>query len=225
VGVRILLIDDNAGLRGGYRALIGRVQGWSVVGEAADGDEALDAIARWNPDLVLMDVEMKRMGGLHATRVLSHSHVGHPKVLMASSHADERLVVEALRAGASGYLLKTEAARELIPAIEKVMNGGVFVSRRVGELNGALSHQVQPAPIAVDMLRRLAPAEGRLVELMRDGRSDAEASNELGLSPGLFEVLRGRVMEHLSLKTREELAGFAQFGPQSHAMRTSAVQR
>jgi DNA-binding NarL/FixJ family response regulator len=132
MAVRILLVDDNAKMRLAYRALIAKAAELSVVGEVEDGDQTLEAVLRLNPDLVLMDVEMKRVGGLAATRLLSQLHPATPKVMMVSGHGDDHLVAEALRAGACGYLLKTRAALELVVAIRKVMAGGVFITERMG---------------------------------------------------------------------------------------------
>src|SRR5260221_14077422 len=115
MAVRILLVDDSAIVRSGYRALLGRAAGYEVVGEAEDGDEVLAAVERLRPDLVLMDVEMRRLGGLNATKHLTESLGTYPRVLMSSLHGDDHLVAEALRAGARGYLLKAAAAAEVFP--------------------------------------------------------------------------------------------------------------
>jgi DNA-binding NarL/FixJ family response regulator len=135
MAVRILLVDDNAKMRQAYRALIAKAPDMTVVGEVEDGDQTLEAVLRLAPNLVLMDVEMKRVGGLAATRLLAQLHPARPKVMIVSGHGDQHLVAEALREGACGYLLKTRAAPELVLAIRKVMDGGVYVNGRVVELS------------------------------------------------------------------------------------------
>jgi DNA-binding NarL/FixJ family response regulator len=197
MSVRILLVDDNAKMRQAYRALLSKAPEMTVVGEVEDGDETLEAVLRLGPNLVLMDVEMKRVGGLTATRLLSEVRPEHPKVLMISGHSDDVLVAEALRAGACGYLVKTRVAPELLPAIRKVMSGETYVSR--------LEEAVQPA----GGLGRLSREEGRLVDLLAGGLSDAEAVEEMGFSRESFEVLLRGVMTRLGLGTREELIRFA----------------
>jgi DNA-binding NarL/FixJ family response regulator len=208
MAVRILLIDDSAAVRGGYRSLLARTPGYEVVGEADDGDEVLPLVARLTPDLVLMDVEMRRVGGLSATRQLTESRGARPRVLMSSLHGDDHLVAEALRAGARGYLLKSAAAAELVPAVRVVMKGEFYVSRAMGLLN--CSETGFHAPRAAgELMRRLTPLEGRLVRLMGGGRSDQQTLMELGLSAGSFNSLMSRVIGQLALKTREELAMIA----------------
>ena len=128
MAVRILVVDDNASIREAYRAVLDRSPEFQVVGEAEDGDEVLVSVKAMRPDLVLMDVEMKRVGGLVATRLVSEASPGHPKILMSSLHGDHHLIAEAFREGARGYMLKTKAATELIPALRRVMHGELYVS-------------------------------------------------------------------------------------------------
>jgi DNA-binding NarL/FixJ family response regulator len=194
MSVRILLVDDNAKMRQAYRALLSKAPDMTVVGEVEDGDETLEAVLRLGPNLVLMDVEMKRVGGLTATRRLSEVRPENPKVMMVSGHGDELLVSEALRAGACGYLVKTRVALELLRAIRSVMAGETYVSGRREGSPGT---------------RRLSAVEERLLGLLAGGLSDAEAVEELGLSRESFECLLAGVMRRLSLGTREELIRFA----------------
>jgi DNA-binding NarL/FixJ family response regulator len=202
MSVRILLVDDNAKMRQAYRALLSKAPDMTVVGEVDDGDETLEAVLRLGPNLVLMDVEMKRVGGLTATRWLSAVRPEHPKVIIVSGHGDDLLVSEALRAGACGYLVKTRVAPELLKAIRKVMAGETYVSGRL-----------ENVPQSPEVSRRLSGVEERLLGLLAGGLSDAEAVDELGLSPESFEGLLQGVMTRLSLGTREELIRFA--APQS----------
>jgi DNA-binding NarL/FixJ family response regulator len=209
MAVRILLVDDNAIVRAGYRCLLERTPGLIVVGEAEDGDEVLALVERLQPDLVVMDVEMRRVGGLKAARALFEVCGGHPKVLMSSLHGDDHLVAEAFRTGARGYILKGTAAGELVPAVHEAMQGGVYVSRRLQGVDGGA---VVSPRAARELIDRLSPMESQLLHLIADGNSDVETSIELGLSQADFDVLLRRVMRQLALHTREELTVFACLG-------------
>jgi DNA-binding NarL/FixJ family response regulator len=209
MAVRILLVDDNAIVRAGYRRLLERAPGLMVVGEAEDGDEVLSRVARLTPDLVVMDVEMRRVGGLSATRLLTQSPDSRLKVLMSSLHGDDHLVAEALRAGARGYVLKSAAAAELVPAVSSVMKGEIYLSRAIGLLRHDSAGFHAPRAV-VELMRRLTPLEARLIRLIGGGRSDQETSMELGLSAASFDSLMSGVIGQLALNTREELVMIAQ---------------
>jgi DNA-binding NarL/FixJ family response regulator len=209
MAVRILLVDDNAIVRAGYRRLLERTPGLLVVGEAEDGDEVLALVERLQPDLVVMDVEMRRVGGLKAARALFEACGSHPKVLMSSLHGDDHLVAEAFRTGARGYILKGTAAGELVPAVHEAMEGGVYVSRRLQGVDGGA---VISPRAARELIERLSTLETQLLQLIADGNSDVETSSELGLSHAEFDALLKRVMRQLALHTREELTVFACLG-------------
>ena len=132
MAVRVLLVDDNASVRQAYRALLRDIEDFQVVGEAEDGDQVLATVSEVRPDLVLMDVEMKRVGGLMATRLVSAASPGHPKILMSSLHGDDHLIAQAFREGARGYMAKAMAARELVPAMRQVMKGELYISPQPG---------------------------------------------------------------------------------------------
>jgi len=211
MSVRILLVDDNVKMRQAYRALLSKAPDMTVVGEVEDGDETLEAVLRLGPNLVLMDVEMKRVGGLTATRWLSAVRPEHPKVMMVSGHGDDLLVSEALRAGACGYLVKTRVAPELLQAIRKVMAGETYISGRT-----------EGSPQPPERSPRLSAVEERLVGLLAGGFSDAEAVEELGLSRDSFDGLLQGVMRRLAIGTREELIHFA--APHHEAQLRSALE-
>lgn len=137
MSIRILIVDDSDVMRAGIRAVLAKSGGFEVVGEASDGDEVPARVAALQPDLVIMDVEMRRVGGIEAARRLSESSLGEPLILMASLYADEHLVAEALRAGAGGYVLKNRIHQDLALALGEVVNGGQFVSCGVVTLEGA----------------------------------------------------------------------------------------
>lgn len=208
MSIRILIVDDSHVMRAGLRAALAKGDDFDVVGEAVDGDEVLAKVHSLEPDLVIMDIEMRRIGGIEATRQLSEACPDGPKVLMTSLYADDHLIAEGLRAGAAGYVLKTSISQDLAPAVRRVVQGGHFVSRRVAVLNGLGEGHHLPC-IAFELRRRLTPPELRLVDLLGEGGSNRSVADRLGLSDEPFESLCDRVLMRLSLTSREELLMFA----------------
>lgn len=208
MSIRILIVDDSQVMRTGLRTALAKQGGFDVVGEAADGDEVLGLVESLQPDLVIMDVEMRRVGGIEATRQLSEASPGGPKILMTSLYADDHLIAEGLRAGAMGYVLKTCIIHDLVPAVRRLVDGGQFVSRRVATLNG-LGEGHLPR-IAAELKRRLTPPELRLIDLLATQTSDRAVADHLGMSHGPFESLCDRLVMRLSLDSREQLSKFAQ---------------
>jgi DNA-binding NarL/FixJ family response regulator len=211
MSVRILIVDDSQVMRAGLRAALGKRDDLVVVGEAADGDEVLAQVEALCPDLVIMDVEMRRVGGIDAARTLSSARPDGPKILMTSLYADDHLIAETLRAGAMGYVLKACMNQELAAAVDRVMGGGQFISRRVAVLQDSGGQEPLPR-IAAELRRRLSPTERRLVDLLGEGRSDREAAVALGLSDEAYGSLSDWIAFRLSLDARGELAGFAKRG-------------
>jgi DNA-binding NarL/FixJ family response regulator len=223
--VRILIVDDSLVMRAGLRAVLARCSDFAVVGEAADGDEVPSAVATLAPDLVILDIGMARVGGIDAARQLSAAaaaagSAGGPKILMLSLHCEEQMVAEAFRAGAVGYVVKTGISRDLIPAIRRVMDGGVFVGRGVGvaAADGGAGGLSRLPVVASELMRRLPPAASRLVGLIAEGHSDREAAGHLGLSETATRSLSEWVLSQLSLSTRDELAELARDGAARSAL-------
>ena len=196
-------------MRAALRSLLAQSADLEVIGEAADGDEVLAMIPPRKPDVVLLDVQMRRLGGIATTRAIATAYPGHPKVLLTSLHADEHMVAEGLRAGAAGYVFKTRLNQDLISALHAVADGGLFVSRAVQ--SGACSEDCQPHPPLVisELARRLSPTEATLVSLVGRGCTDDEAARQMEMRLDDLSRLLNRVTRHLSLATRDELARFA----------------
>jgi DNA-binding NarL/FixJ family response regulator len=212
MSIRILIVDDSHVMRAGIRAALAKRPEFEVVGEASDGDEVPALVTTLRPDLVIMDVEMRRVGGIEAARRLSESSPASPRILMASLYADDYLIAEALRAGATGYVLKTCIHQDLAPAVRRLKNGGQFISRRVAALEGA-AWQYHLPRIASELKRRLGSTERRMLELLAEGLSSADAARCLGLTTAAFEALSDATALRLSLDTREELLDFVKNGP------------
>jgi RNA polymerase sigma factor (sigma-70 family) len=192
---RILLADDHALVRQGFRALLAAMPDVEVVGEAANGREALQLIRELAPDVVLMDIAMPELNGLDAT---AHALRDQPqlKVIIVSMHATEAYVVEALRAGAAGYLLKDADAGELERAIRAVARGEHY-------LTPSVSHHVierfLQAESSDEVAEALSPRQREVLQLIAEGRSTREIAERLNLSVKTVETHRAQLMQRLDI--------------------------
>jgi DNA-binding NarL/FixJ family response regulator len=209
--LRVLLADDHALVRAGMRSLLRDIPGVEVVGEAADGAEALAVAARERPDAVLLDIAMKGMSGLEAAARFREQLPG-VKVIILSMHASEEYVLQALRAGAAAYLIKDSATAELELALKSVMRGETYLSP-------AISRQVvegyvrrMGAGAAEDPL---TPRQREVLKGIAEGRTTKEIAFALGLSVKTVETHRAQVMERLGIR---DVAGLVRY-----AMRTGLV--
>jgi DNA-binding NarL/FixJ family response regulator len=201
--MRILIADDHGIVRSGLRALLEAQEGLDVVAEAADGVEARDVAIRERPDLAILDVKMPRLTGLQATHEI-REQAPDVAVLILSMHDDERYLFEALKAGASGYVLKRQADTELIEAIRAVERGEPF-----------LSPDAQRALIK-DVLAReegrpteLTQREEEVVKLVAEAHTNREIAELLHLSEKTVENHRARAMKKLGMRDRVELVRYA----------------
>lgn len=202
--IRVLLADDHTLMRAGVRALLDEMPGCEVVAEAGDGDEALALLREHRPDVALMDIDMKRMSGLEAMasakREFPDLHV-----IMLSMHAEKQYVMQALRDGASGYLLKDAATVELELALSVVMKGDVYlspgVSKQVAE--GFVREAQTTNPIA-----SLTPRQCEILTLIAEGHNTKEIAFRLGLSAKTVEAHRTQLMERLDI---HDIAGLVRF--------------
>ena len=209
--LRVLLADDHALVRAGMRSLLRDIEGVAVVGEAADGGQALALAERERPDVVLLDIAMKGMNGLEAAARFRELHPG-IKVIILSMHASEEYVLQALRAGAAAYLIKDSATAELEIALRSVMRGETYlspaISRQVVEgyvqRVGAGAGEDPLTPRQREVLRRIA-----------EGRSTKEIAFDLGLSVKTVETHRAQIMERVGIR---DVAGLVRY-----AMRTGLV--
>ena len=186
--MRVLIADDHGIVRSGLRLLLERQPDIEVVGEAADGAEARELAIRERPDLAILDVKMPKLTGLQATREIK-AQVPEVAVLILSMHDDERYVQEALNAGASGYVVKTQADTDLIAAVRAIERGESF-----------------PAPAAQD---RLTPREEEIVKLVAEANTTKEIAAILHLSEKTVENHRANAMRKLSMRDRVELVRYA----------------
>jgi DNA-binding NarL/FixJ family response regulator len=200
--MRVLIADDHGIVRSGIRLLLERQPGIEVVAEAADGAEARDLAIRERPDLALLDVTMPKLTGLQATREIK-AHAPDVAVLILSMHDDERYLFEALKAGASGYVLKRQADEELLDAIEAVRRGEPFLSPDAQRLliRDYLEREEPP--------EELTPREEEVVKLVAEAHTNREIANILGISEKTVENHRGSAMQKLGMRDRVELVRYA----------------
>jgi DNA-binding NarL/FixJ family response regulator len=201
VRIRVLIADDQALVRAGFRQLLEREPDLDVIGEAADGAEAVALARTGRPDVVVMDVRMPNVDGLEATRrVLSEPPA--PRVLVLTTFDLDEYVFEALRAGASGFLLKDAAPDELVSAVRLVARGDALlapaVTRRVIEEFARRAAPSQPNP----GLEGLTPREREVLLLVARGLSNAEIAHELFLTPGTVKTHVGHILRKLGARDR-----------------------
>jgi DNA-binding NarL/FixJ family response regulator len=203
--LRILLADDHALVRAGIRALLESIEGVEVVGEASDGHEALRLIGEQHPDLALVDISMPGLNGLEVTsRVVK----GYPRtrVIVLSMHAHDEYVFRALRAGASGYLLKNADRRELELAVNAVAHGEAWISPAVSKRVIAAFAGGQRIEDPADVL---TPRQREILQLIAEGHSTKEIAHRLGLSVKTVESHRAQLMERLGIHDLSGLVRYA----------------
>lgn len=203
----ILLVDDHPIFREGLRSLIEKIDSALVVGEAGNGAEAVRLAGELNPDLVIMDLTMPVMNGIDATREISKQHPG-IRILALSMESDRFFVVEVLKAGATGYLLKDTAFAELSDAISTVASGETYLPRKVSTLLVKEFLQCIPDEMTI-VYQNLTNREREILQLIADGKSIKEIAYDLGISNKTVENQRQTIMQKLSLYSIAELTKFA----------------
>ncbi|MBI2216900.1 MAG: response regulator transcription factor [Candidatus Rokubacteria bacterium] len=206
--IRVLIADDHAILRDGIRALLALSSDIEVVGEAADGREAIDQCRRLDPDVILMDVAMPGLGGLEATLEIRRENP-RVKILVLTQYEDREYARRFLAAGVSGYVLKKAAASDLQSGIRAAHAGGLVLDPKVAK--AVVEGSVRPTvgAEAPDPYDALTAREKQILKLIAEGRSSKEAAQVLGISVKTAMSHRERVMEKLDLHSRTELIKFA----------------
>jgi DNA-binding NarL/FixJ family response regulator len=204
--IRVLIADDHAILREGVRALLAANEDIEVVGEAADGKEALEKVERLDPDVVLMDINMPGLGGIEAS--LEMKKLGRrARILILSQYEDREYVRRLLKIGVSGYVLKKSAGSELANAVRAVHRGGLVLDPEVART--AMEEAGPAAPGTADPWESLTDREKQVLKLVAEGRSNKEVAEVLGISVKTAMSHREHVMEKLGLHNRTELVRFA----------------
>jgi two-component system, NarL family, response regulator NreC len=206
--IRVLLADDHRVVRAGLRAVLGTARDISVVGEANNGKEAVAMAAELRPDVVVMDLAMPELDGISATKeIIAAKHAAH--VLVLSMHAEQEHLVPVMEAGASGYVLKTEADRELVNAIRAVAHGDVYLRPAASRV---LARRLVPRETEhsdQDRYARLTDRERAVLRLVGQGYSAPEIGNRLFISPKTVDTYKQRIQEKLGLAHRSQYVQFA----------------
>ncbi|MFB7875519.1 response regulator [Nocardia sp. NPDC056064] len=206
--VTVLVVDDQELVRGGLRRILRRRDGFTVT-ECADGDEVAAAVAAERPDVVLMDLRMKRVGGIDATRLL-RARPDAPPVLVLTTFDDDQLLSGALRAGAAGFLLKDSPAEDLIRAVRTVAAGGAWLDPSVTGRVLTAYRTVKPSGTRTDRrLGELTAREYEVLELIGRGRVNSEIARELGISEVTVKSHVGHIFGKLDLRDRAAAIVFA----------------
>jgi two-component system, NarL family, response regulator NreC len=200
--IRILLADDHAVVRQGFRLILSQEPDMEVVGEAGDGVEAVRLVLQHRPTLAIMDIAMPRINAVEATRRIIE---GWPeaRVLILSMHKDAVYVRETLRAGAKGYLLKESIDQDLLRAVRAVAQGDSFLSPEVS------TTVVQEYQQVADPFDQLTAREREVLQMLAEGTVAKEIAAELDISVYTVDAHRGRIMKKLSLKSSTEIVRFA----------------
>ncbi|MBO0828983.1 MAG: response regulator transcription factor [Streptosporangiales bacterium] len=208
--IKVLIADDQALVRGGFRALLDAQDDVTVVGEAADGKEAVRLVREHTPDVVLMDIRMPGMDGLESTReIVSDARLGATKVVILTTFDLDEYVFEALRVGASGFLVKHTEPAELVHAVHAVAAGDALLSpgitrRLIGEFAARAK-----APADTHLLDALTEREREVVALVGEGLSNEEIAERLVLSPATAKTHVSRAMVKLAVRDRAQLVVLA----------------
>ena len=200
----VVVVDDQPLIRSSLRALLDDAEGITVVGEAGDGEEAVRAVGRHRPDVVVMDVRMPRMDGLEATKVIRRDHPGTAVVVLTTYDVDE-YVFRAVRAGASGFLLKDGDADELVRGVRAAGSGeSVVAPQSLRVLLDEFARAPEPAPDAVALVDRLSAREREVLTLMAQGLSNDEISGRLHLSVATVKTHVGAVLAKTGSRDRTQ---------------------
>ncbi len=206
--LRILLGDDHTLVRQGVRKIIEENKQWTVIGEAQDGRELVRKALDEEPDLIIIDVAMPLLNGIEATRQIMRK-LPAARILVLTMHADEAYIIQALQAGARGYLLKDSADVELVRAVTAVSEGKSFFSPNVAAimLDDYVRHLAEKG--ITDRYDTLSEREREVFQLVAEGHSNKEVANLLCVSPATVETHRAHILQKLDLHSTAELVLYA----------------
>jgi DNA-binding NarL/FixJ family response regulator len=211
--IRVLAADDQRVVREGIAMILSLLPGVEVAGTAADGEEALALAAERRPDVVLMDLRMPRMDGVEATRRL-RAEFPEMQVIVLTTYADDRSVIDALRAGARGYLTKDSGAAEIMRALEQVVAGQAVIDPAVQHhlVDAIAAGPAPPEPEAVQVPTRpdgLTPREAEVLSLVAEGLSNGEIADRLVISAATVKTHVNHILGKIGVNGRAQAVGYA----------------
>jgi DNA-binding NarL/FixJ family response regulator len=210
VGVRLLVADDHEIVRKGLRALLEAEAGWEVVAEAVNGKDAVEKVKQIKPDVAILDISMPLLNGLEAARQIVKS-LEHTKVLVLTVHDADPLIQQVLEAGARGYMLKSDAGRDLVIAVDALRRNKTFFTPKVAQmvLEGYLDKNPKETVPPEGGRFRLTSRQKEIVQLLAEGKSSKEVASALGLSVKTAETHRANIMRRLDCHSVTALVRYA----------------
>jgi len=207
--LRILIADDHEMVRRGLRNMLEEHEGWHVCGEASNGREAVELADKLMPNVVIMDLSMPELNGLEATRQIKKS-VPNAEILIFTVHETEGLIRDVLAAGARGYLLKADASKHIVTAIEALAAHKPYFTWKVSRtmLDSYLERSRGSADVS-SAFNHLTPREREIIQLLAEGRSNKAVSSLLGISVKTVETHRAAIMKKLGISSIAELVRYA----------------
>lgn len=211
--VKVLIVDDHLIVRAGVRSILENLPDVTVVAEAKDGREALGLVPQLRPDVIFMDISMKNLNGLETTARINKEYPG-THVLVLSMHTNEEYVLQALNAGAAGYLVKDSSSEEIADALRTVLRGETYHTAAIPR--HVLANYVRHSTGEGKPAERLTPRQREILQLMAEGKSTKEIARVLEISTKTVETHRTQLMERLDI---HDVAGLVRY-----AIRTGFVQ-
>ena len=207
--IRILIADDHGLVRRGTASVLRSRRGWRIVGEAANGREAVEKAIKLKPDVAILDVGMPELDGFDATRQIVAA-VPDTRVLILTMHESGQMVRRALEAGARGYLLKSDLTKSLVKAVEAIAEGKRFLTPKVSEivLDGFLKADKEPRQVK-RAGTRTTPRETEIIRLLAEGKMNKEIAAQLGITVRTVETHRAKIMLKLGLHSLADLIHYA----------------
>lgn len=206
--IRVLLAEDHTIVRKGLRSLLDAEATITVVGEAENGRQAIDQVEHLLPDVVVMDIGMPGLNGLEATRQIK-KRFPDVQVLILTVHTGEEYILQILRAGASGYLIKQAAPTDLVQAIQAAHQGGIFLSPSISRKVIEDYVQQASATAELDSYEKLTDREREVLQLIAEGHSTRQIAEQLHISVKTVETHRAHLMDKLDLRSTAELTQYA----------------
>ena len=206
--IKIMIVEDHLMVRAGLRALLEQAGGIEVVGEASNGQEAIQLAQKLNPDVLVMDIRMPLMNGIQAAERMRDLKLG-ARIVLLSMYSDAGLIQQALKSGAKGYVLKSSASEELIWAVQAAYRGETFLSEPVSSIASDKTIQSHKDDGAADPFDTLSPREKEILQLIAEEHTSSEIAEQLSISEKTVEKHRAHLMEKLGVRNLAGLTRLA----------------
>ncbi|HWH50310.1 MAG TPA: response regulator transcription factor [Gemmatimonadaceae bacterium] len=206
--IRVILADDHTVVRAGLRAVLGAAKDIEVIGEAKNGREAVAMAERFNPDVVIMDLDMPEVDGTEATKQMLAKGLS-ARVLILTMHVEEEYLIPLMEAGAGGYLVKSAADRELVDAVRAIAHGDVYVRPAAARVLAKNLTKKDPAATERDQFEKLTQRERDVLRYVAQGYSAPEIGEKLFISPKTVDTYKQRIQEKLGLTHRSDYVQLA----------------